>query len=366
MSFTMEMPIDKESAKRVLARFMEFASNIKYMKEFKKAVEILYGNEFDVKLDLSNRMCFSCDVCHKEMNNVKSLVEHSISGSHLKSKDLIHGNYVRSLPQRSSYVSPRSSENPLLWKIKDSAVKIIGLQYVEAYDDGRGRFYYKCNLCGAHGKADGLYYHLIGDKHTDKYIKMRVKLNNVVYGPTERAKLRHEVAKREHFNVDDIVTMKGKLLYPYKWEIDGGGRAKPKNKKKEFDFDLLKNRNVDTLTKSLSLQEKEFMSYEYFETILLKFNAVVQVHLNDASDIHSPKDLRFAMAIHFYILHLIFYAYKSLGHKYQSPEEIQFFNDQNTHITKAMGCLRHKLCEVYTKKYSKVYGDLPLAFNSKK
>ena len=40
---------------------------------------------------------------------------------------------------------------------------------VEEYVD-KTRFYYKCNLCGAHGKVEPMLKHLLGDKHTDKYI----------------------------------------------------------------------------------------------------------------------------------------------------------------------------------------------------
>lgn len=45
-----------------------------------------------------------------------------------------------------------------------------GLQMVEQYENGRGLTYFKCNLCAAHGKLDTMYHHLIGKKHTVKYI----------------------------------------------------------------------------------------------------------------------------------------------------------------------------------------------------
>lgn len=41
---------------------------------------------------------------------------------------------------------------------------------VEEYSRGTVQRYYKCILCGAHGKLDHMYYHVIGNKHTEKYI----------------------------------------------------------------------------------------------------------------------------------------------------------------------------------------------------
>lgn len=41
---------------------------------------------------------------------------------------------------------------------------------IEEYTKGCGPSYYKCLLCGAHGKIDPMYHHVIGKKHTEKYI----------------------------------------------------------------------------------------------------------------------------------------------------------------------------------------------------
>lgn len=45
-----------------------------------------------------------------------------------------------------------------------------GLQMVEEYEKYPEHMYYKCNLCAAHGKLDAMYHHLIGNKHTERYI----------------------------------------------------------------------------------------------------------------------------------------------------------------------------------------------------
>lgn len=45
-----------------------------------------------------------------------------------------------------------------------------GLQMVEEYLRVAAPSYYKCIMCGAHGKLEHMYYHIIGKKHTEKYI----------------------------------------------------------------------------------------------------------------------------------------------------------------------------------------------------
>lgn len=45
-----------------------------------------------------------------------------------------------------------------------------GLQMVEEFEKYHDHMYYKCNLCAAHGKLDAMYHHLIGNKHTERYI----------------------------------------------------------------------------------------------------------------------------------------------------------------------------------------------------
>ena len=42
---------------------------------------------------------------------------------------------------------------------------------IEQYEKVAGSWsYYKCNLCAAHGKLDAIYKHIIGNRHTEKYI----------------------------------------------------------------------------------------------------------------------------------------------------------------------------------------------------
>ncbi|XP_066970578.1 uncharacterized protein [Macrobrachium rosenbergii] len=92
---------------------------------------------------------------------------------------------------------------------------------VEEYINRRGNQYYKCILCGAHGKIDIMYHHLIGKKHTEKYIRSCCVLGSSVLNPNEREALRKKLLQDEGVNVDAIKTIKGDEFYPFKWEREG-------------------------------------------------------------------------------------------------------------------------------------------------
>jgi len=45
-----------------------------------------------------------------------------------------------------------------------------GAHLVEEYRKNKYEVYYKCNLCGMHGKKSDIYSHLNSKKHTERYI----------------------------------------------------------------------------------------------------------------------------------------------------------------------------------------------------
>ncbi|RXG51813.1 hypothetical protein Avbf_10096 [Armadillidium vulgare] len=115
-------------------------------------------------------MEFFCYICHKLMNSVHSLEQHAISGQHLRKKS--EGEDIQ-------FTECDVSEYSFSELIQYAPVPVIGLQYIEAYEDDPDSVYYKCNLCGDHGDKCYIYHHVIGDQHTDKYIGIKVKLERV-------------------------------------------------------------------------------------------------------------------------------------------------------------------------------------------
>lgn len=228
------MPTDKHSAKEMMKTFSEMAYVAPYKDYFEKAIHILYGEDFIVKMDLSQRMLFSCKLCSKDMNSEIALAQHSHSGSHQKNldkknreqKSISYHRDVKYHHTDSSYGNPNSLQHML----KISQVKPVGLQMIEQYEKIPGSWsYYKCNLCGAHGKLEAIYRHTVGSRHTEKYIKSRVVLKNSFLTTREREVIREFLVKKEGISVSSIKTYRDERLYPKKWEkYDPGASSQKK------------------------------------------------------------------------------------------------------------------------------------------
>ncbi|XP_042858166.1 uncharacterized protein LOC122244355 [Penaeus japonicus] len=214
----LKKPVDMYSAKEVMKRFPDMAYSLSMKEVFQKAVDILYGKDFLIKCDLSKRMQFSCQICNREMNSENAVADHYRSGNHQKNLD----KKVREIGE-PSYTSRASdfTSNSLRHRLLCSQIKPLGLQMVEEFEKYRHHVYYKCNLCAAHGKLDVMYHHLIGKKHTERYIKSACLLQNSVLTGNEREEIRKQLVKMEGINCEAMKTYYGSEFYPRKWEQEG-------------------------------------------------------------------------------------------------------------------------------------------------
>lgn len=72
---------------------------------------------------------------------------------------------------------------------------------IEEYEKGHSSWsYYKCNLCGAHGKLEPMYKHIIGNRHTEKYI-VRHKII-ILCSHTNIDKSMWQIHQTPHFSKD--------------------------------------------------------------------------------------------------------------------------------------------------------------------
>lgn len=207
----------------VMKHFSDMAYMTIFKDTFDKATKILYGKEVAVNLDLSKRMMFSCYLCSKDMNAETALKQHTVSGTHQKNLDKkrrAHQSHtsrhdVKYHHKDPSYGDPKSLRSMLL----TSQVKPVGLQMIEEYQErpSGGKRYYKCILCGAHGKLDSIYWHTIGNRHTEKYIKSGVVLKTSLLDPKDREMVREFLLKKEKITVSAIKTYKDRSLFPKMW-----------------------------------------------------------------------------------------------------------------------------------------------------
>jgi len=219
----LSIPYDKASAQAVMAQFNDYAADNRYYDKFTEALSIIYKEDYKIVYDSTiRRMNFHCIKCSKSMNNTQSLHAHNVSNKHLKT--IGWGVGTAEASQRRS-VSSQFREDSIQHQLMVSRAEIVGVHMVEQYISRRKpQAYYKCLLCGAHGRLDAIVKHMIGDKHTDKYIRLRVEGGMDIVGD-KRAAIRSFIREKEDamegFNVDAIKTYRREDLFPFKWEDDG-------------------------------------------------------------------------------------------------------------------------------------------------
>ncbi|XP_045623857.1 uncharacterized protein [Procambarus clarkii] len=206
------------TAKSVMKTFSDCAYHIEKQQLFEEAIATLYGLEYVITIGLQGRMMFQCTVCNKEMNSEHALSEHNRSGTHQKNTDKVYS--VN--PGSSSALAQQYKKDSLQYKLATSNTKAIGLQFVEEFVEREGAVsYFKCNLCGAHGQMEPIYWHLIGTKHTEKYANIRVESTSSPVTAKNREEYRKFIIGAEGQRLTDIKTIMGVEHYPYEWIKQG-------------------------------------------------------------------------------------------------------------------------------------------------
>lgn len=288
-----KLPDNKQSAREIMKDFSERAYHTTYKGFFEKAVQILYGEDFVIKTDLSKRMMFSCQLCSKDMNSEIALVQHSQSGSHQKNLD----KKMREVFQDAVYMQdtkyhhrdrPHYNASRLQSMLMTSQVKPVGLQVVEEYEKEHSSWrYYKCNLCGAHGRLEAMYKHIIGNRHTEKYIRSRVSLRTSVLTTKERESIRKFLIDKEGMPISAIKIYRDGSLYPLKWERHNPSHAAVK-RKQEAEREL-PGTSQSSFASRPSCSSSPDESPEYSQEMERKTSLVCQTQKNEFSE-KRPKE----------------------------------------------------------------------------
>ncbi|XP_042862674.1 uncharacterized protein LOC122247458 [Penaeus japonicus] len=221
---SINFPNDLTTAKDILAEFPSMAYDLEHLEKFQSAVKMIYGAEYVIQEDLTGRMAFFCKMCNKPMNNETALAEHNRSSFHYRNLDKKKHDAEECKFANSSNFPSTS----LQFKLATSVLKPLGIQMIEEYTKDVGPSYYKCILCAAHGKIDPMYHHVVGKKHTEKYIRWRCFLEDSVLTPEKRETMRLKVFSEEGVDCTLIKVIKGKDYFPYKWVAQGKPASRPK------------------------------------------------------------------------------------------------------------------------------------------
>ncbi|XP_076043795.1 uncharacterized protein LOC143026895 [Oratosquilla oratoria] len=208
---------DKDSAIELMKKFSDLAYNTSCLTQIETAIQILYGKEFRVITDMAKRMQFQCKICNQEMNSHGAVADHFRSGKHQKNLDKLR--LDSPAPSSSSKYNDYSPTSIQYKFLKNG--RAVGLQFLEEFWKGSRRVYYRCILCGAHGKIDAMYNHMVGARHVEKYIKTTCSLKYPALTANEREGIRKKIIDEEGINVNAIAIYDDPALYPSKWEAEG-------------------------------------------------------------------------------------------------------------------------------------------------
>lgn len=197
--------MDKEIGRRKLQTFSHNAWDLSQQVEFEEAVQCVYGDHWQVTLDFQSRMEFSCSVCEKVMNSVKAVYEHNVSEKHRKKKH-----------QCDHYLSKGSGKVPKCYDslqtvLSKSNVRILGLNQVEERDFQK----YRCKLCSAYGDSFAMYNHLIGFKHADAYINLKLDIWPTHETRENLCKMVFQMERSGHSDTNQPNGSSGKNSYPH-------------------------------------------------------------------------------------------------------------------------------------------------------
>ncbi|XP_047492550.1 uncharacterized protein LOC125041564 isoform X1 [Penaeus chinensis] len=195
-----------DEAIALLSSFQQFSHCKSKMMDFRRAAKMIYGQEWDVELDSGQRMQFLCIACNKIMNHVKSMSDHNRSGMHLKNirvyKPVLARKYLN-----------------LHDMLESTNAKAIGLQMVEEFCVP-GKLYYKCILCGNHGKMQAMYDHVVGGEHMKKYINMRLDYKAHFMSVKQREDVCTLIINMEGTRISEIKQITGEKYFPYRWMLE--------------------------------------------------------------------------------------------------------------------------------------------------
>ncbi|XP_076043796.1 uncharacterized protein LOC143026896 [Oratosquilla oratoria] len=296
---------------------------------------------------MAKRMQFQCKICNQEMNSHGAVADHFRSGKHQKNLDKLR--LDSPAPSSSSKYNDYSPTSIQYKFLKNG--RAVGLQFLEEFWKGSRRVYYRCILCGAHGKIDAMYNHMVGARHVEKYIKTTCSLKYPALTANEREGIRKKIIDEEGINVNAIAIYDDPALYPSKWEAEGAAARTRQGRsiKEEIKEEIQKSEpsgsssdnepeepcKLETKTQATQTEPKK-VTWSEFNDLCNLFYLMIAVD-GPESTIKSVEDLEFVVELQIMVSELLYKVNDS-----QKPnKDAQSFTTQRTHLSKILGSLMH-------------------------
>eukprot|EP00092_Neocalanus_flemingeri_P031562 GFUD01034273.1.p1 GENE.GFUD01034273.1~~GFUD01034273.1.p1 ORF type:complete len:411 (+),score=130.26 GFUD01034273.1:51-1283(+) len=198
---------------------------------------------------------FYCEMCLVELSSLDTMKSHVSGVKHMK-KQLALSNdrddkvrrglmtekeAMMSEPRVKPIPNPESVKKKvpirLQEKIKETMDPVVGLRYVKefiAVSDAEMEPHYECELCGAMGQSNGMFSHLMGHKHRQRFIEDISRDDPRMLNLTQAELLykAKEYNENNHKLSDLIRTTRSDEKYPWPpgkapWTVERGGTGIP-------------------------------------------------------------------------------------------------------------------------------------------
>lgn len=131
--------------------------------------------------DKTKKKTFYCQICLLELNSEDTMKSHVAGVKHMKKKQMLNLQKGENGEETPSVIPipnplPTKVKIPIRLhnKIRESREPVIGLDYVREFipeSDPEMEPYYRCEICGSQGIANGMFSHLMGLKHRQMVIE---------------------------------------------------------------------------------------------------------------------------------------------------------------------------------------------------
>merc|ERR1719430_3036479 len=239
------------------------------------------GNEKQRKGD---KKTFYCQICLIELNSLDTMRSHVKGVKHMKKElqlsaqneeKVRKGEMSRREADRGPKVipipNPESTKKKvpirLHEKIKETRDPVVGLDFIREYiavSDPEMEPHYECELCGNQGIANGMFSHLMGHRHRQRFVEWQHPDNHdyLDMSQGELLKLAKNYAENlENLNVK-IKTRRSDEEYPWPpgkapWSIENGGTGIPPDGAREnYSKNQFKDTLRDEIKKENNLRER--------------------------------------------------------------------------------------------------------------
>jgi hypothetical protein len=218
-------------------------NDVTFMQDFGLPVSFGGGGGISTKIK-SEKASFRCDLCHCDLSSEETMLSHKNGQKHLKKlnefereqneagKIVDPNTYIR--PTAPQKLAPKKIPIRLGVKLRETQEPLLGLDYVTetiSYSNIEMEPHYECKICHNQGGANGMFNHVLGRGHREKYFETKHDTDIAKRHGAEIKDLCYKWRENDKIN-SKITTIYSDDMYPWPsgkapWSFEQDGVGLP-------------------------------------------------------------------------------------------------------------------------------------------